>query len=98
MFKHIVMWNLADVAEGYSRDQNARKIKSDLEALPAVIDGILKLEVGININPKGYDLVLYSEFVTAEAMAAYDTHPAHCKCRDYIRKVITERVVADYEA
>ena len=53
MIKHIVMWNLEDVAEGNSRDENARRIKKGLESLKGVIDGIIHLEVGINVNPKG---------------------------------------------
>ncbi|WP_308753845.1 Dabb family protein [uncultured Anaerotruncus sp.] len=98
MVKHIVMWKLEEVAEGNTREDNARLIKQGLEALNGVIDGILTLEVGKNINPKGFDLVLYSEFVSAEALKAYDQHPEHLKMREFIRKVITERVVADYEA
>ena len=98
MVKHIVMWKLEEVAEGNTREDNARLIKQGLEALNGVIEGILTLEVGKNINPKGFDLVLYSEFVSQEALKAYDQHPEHLKMREFIRKVITERVVADYEA
>ena len=97
MIKHIVMWNLEDVAEGNSRDENARRIKKGLESLKGVIDGIIHLEVGINVNPKGFDLVLYSEFASMDALKAYDCHPEHLKMREFINKVITERVVADYE-
>ena len=32
MIKHIVMWNLEDVAEGNSRDENARRIKTGVES------------------------------------------------------------------
>ena len=97
MIKHIVMWNLEDVAEGNSRDENARRIKKGLESLKGVIDGIIHLEVGVNVNPKGFDLVLYSEFSSMDALKAYDCHPEHLKMREFIHKVITERVVADYE-
>ncbi|MBE6906800.1 MAG: Dabb family protein [Ruminococcaceae bacterium] len=98
MIKHIVMWKLEDVAQGSTRTENALQIKQMLEALPEKIDGILKLEVGIDTNPKNYDVVLYSEFVSPEALAAYDVHPAHVKCKDFIKKVIVERVACDYEA
>ena len=97
MIKHIVMWKLEEVAEGNTRDYNAQYIKENLEALPEVIDGILKLEVGRNVNPKGFDLVLCSEFVSMDALKAYDSHPAHLRVREFVRKVIVERVVADYE-
>ncbi|MEM1483267.1 Dabb family protein [Oscillospiraceae bacterium PP1C4] len=97
MVKHIAMWKLEDVAEGNDRDENAKRIKKGLEDLTGVIDGIIKLEVGINFNPKGYDLALYSEFESAEALNAYGSHPDHVRMREFIRKVITEQVVADYE-
>lgn len=97
MIKHIVMWKLEEVAEGNDRDENAKLIKTSLEALVGVIDGIIKLEVGQNINPKGHDLVLYSEFESLEALHAYDAHPEHQKVREFLRKVIVERVAIDYE-
>ncbi len=98
MMKHIVMWKLEDVAQGSTRAENALQIKQMLEALSGTIDGILKLEVGIDTNLKNYDVVLYSEFVSSEALAAYDVHPAHVKCKDFIKKVIVERVACDYDA
>lgn len=98
MMKHIVMWKLEDVAQGGSCAENALQIKQMLEALPETIDGILKLEVGIDTNPNNYDVVLYSEFVSPEALAAYDVHPAHVKCKEFIKKVVAARVACDYEA
>ncbi len=41
--------------------------------------------------------MLYSEFASMDALKAYDCHPEHLKMREFIHKVITERVVADYE-
>lgn len=98
MIKHIVMWKLDEVAEGNSRGENAAKIKRELEALVGVIDGLLRLEVGVCVNsPKNFDLMLYSEFESLDALKAYDVHSAHQKVRDFIRKVISERTVGDYE-
>ena len=97
MVKHIVLWKREEVAEGSSRDDNAARIKESLEALVGKIDGLLKLEVSRTFNPKGFDLALYSEFATREALAVYEQHPEHLKAREFIRKVITERDIADYE-
>ena len=97
MIKHIVMWKLEDVSQGNTKDENAQQIKIMLEALTGQIDGLLKLEVGIDDSPKNYDVVLYSEFVSRDALAAYDIHPEHIKCKEFIKQVIVERVACDYE-
>ena len=97
MVKHIVMWNLKDEAEGGNKKQNGGIIKQRLEALVGVIPGLLKLEVNFNFNPKGYDLALYSEFESKEALHGYDAHPAHQAVREFVHKVIENRVVADFE-
>lgn len=97
MVKHIVMWKLSDVAEGKTRDENAAVIKEELEHLSEIIDGLLAFEIGSNFNPAGFDLVLYSEFTSIEALRAYDVHPEHLKVRSYIHKVISDRSVVDYE-
>lgn len=97
MVKHIVMWKLSDVAEGKTRDENAVVMKEELEQLSEIIDGVLAFEIGANFNPAGFDLVLYSEFTSVEALKAYDVHPEHQKVRSYINKVISDRSVVDYE-
>jgi len=99
MIKHIVMWRLQDLAEGSSKAENAVKIKGMLEALPGVIPEIKKLEVGLNVieSPSVFDVVLYSEFDSLEALSAYQVHPEHEKCRDFIVKVVSDRAVVDYE-
>jgi len=99
MIKHIVMWKLKDEAEGLKRDQIARKIKSDLEALVPVIPAIGKLEVGINIIPSdaAFDVALYSEFASQTELQAYMSHPAHQAIVGFIRSVISNRHVVDYE-
>jgi Stress responsive A/B Barrel Domain len=99
MIKHIVMWKLKDGAEGLTKDQIARKIKSDLEALVPVIPAIGKLEVGINIIPSdaAFDVALYSEFASQTELQTYMSHPAHQAIVGFIRSVITNRHVVDYE-
>jgi len=99
MIKHIVMWKLKDAAEGLTKDQIARKIKTDLEALVPVIPAIGKLEVGINIIPSdaAFDVALYSEFASQADLQTYMTHPAHQAIVTFIRAVVTNRHVVDYD-
>ena len=62
MIKHIVMWKLKDEAHGNDKATNAKLIKEKLEALSGKIDGLLKIEVGIDFLGGGnFDVALYSE-------------------------------------
>ena len=45
MIKHIVGWNFADEAEGRSKNDNIAEVKRRLDALPALMEGLLAFEV-----------------------------------------------------
>ncbi len=98
MIKHIVMWTLAEQAEGASKAQNIATIKTRLNGLVGQIPGLLKLEVGENFtdSPAAADLVLYSELASVEALAVYQQHPEHVKVAQFIGAVTTSRQVVDY--
>lgn len=99
MLKHIVMWKLKDFSEGGSKIENMQKMKSMLEALNGRVPGLLKLEVGLNVDPSdmGFDLVLYSEFKDEQALETYQNHPEHLKVREFVGKVREKRAVVDYK-
>jgi heme-degrading monooxygenase HmoA len=64
-----------------------------------VVPGILKFEVmlaqpGLEAT---YDVVLYSEFESKEALAAYAAHPTHKAVVPFIGAVRDERQCMDYE-
>ena len=97
MVRHIVFWNLKEFAEENDKIKNAEIIKTKLEALTGKIDGLLKAEVNTNYNPNGFDLCLYSEFSSKEALDFYQTHPLHVEIKEFVGKVITDRAVTDCE-
>ncbi|WP_426349209.1 Dabb family protein [Alloiococcus sp. CFN-8] len=99
MVKHIVMWKIKDNHNGLNKEEICIKIKNELEALKAIIADILKIEVGVNIleSPAAYDLVLYSEFTSQEALTAYQNHEAHRNVASYIGQVSEARIVVDYK-
>ena len=98
MIRHIVMWKLKDFAEGASKEENFRIMKAGLEALPALMPQIVKIEVGRDISnsPASFDAVLYSEFENQKDLDFYMNHPMHKKISDFIGKIRTERAVVDY--
>ncbi len=98
MLKHIVLFKLKPAAEGASKEENAKKIKRDLEALKAVIPQIRHIEVGINAisSDAAYDIAIYSEFANEADLNAYAKHPEHLKVAEFVGKVRESRVVVDY--
>lgn len=100
MIKHIVFFGLAENAEGKSKEENAQFIKFELENLIHLIPEIKSIEVGINLPnaPKtNYDVALYSEFESMEAVEIYQEHPSHKRVAAYIGKVRTTRAAVDYK-
>lgn len=99
MIKHIVMWKLKDEAHGNDKTENARLIKEKLENLNGKIEGLIKLEVGIDILGGGnYDVVLYSELHEIEDLDTYQNHPLHQAVLPFIREAVSSRVAVDYNA
>lgn len=98
MIKHIVMWKLKDEAHGNDKATNAGLVKEKLETLSGKIDGLLKIEVGIDFLGGGnFDVVLYSELSSKEALDIYQNHPLHQAVLPFIREAVMDRKAVDYE-
>jgi len=95
MVKHIVMWKFKDeVAEA-----NKLEMKQRLESLKGVVSTLMAIEIGMDQSGKGasMDMVLYSEFQSFEDLAAYASHPEHLKVVEFVKPLVCERAVVDYE-
>lgn len=100
MVRHIVLFKLANEAEGRSKAENALIIKERLEELKNTIPVIRKIEVKINLSEASadnHDVILESEFDTLEDVRTYAVHPEHIKVGEFIAKVRTSRAAIDYE-
>ncbi len=98
MTTHIVAWRFKPEFSEEQKKELAREIKARLEALPNVIDGIVEMSVKTELLPaSSMDLMLFSRFVSPEALAAYQVHPAHKEVSQFVRSVVCERVCLDYE-
>ncbi|MGL4737790.1 MAG: Dabb family protein [Cellulosilyticaceae bacterium] len=99
MIKHIVMWQV-EAKEGLAKQDILETLKKELEGLAGQIEGLTKIEVGLNYNTSdtAYDAVLYSEFVNKEALAYYQKHEKHqYVANHYVRPYTVARAVVDYE-
>ena len=90
MVKHIVLFKLKDEAPADKKLTAMKEFKAAIEALPAKISVIRKIEVGLNMNPgETWSIALYSEFDTLD-----DEHVAAGKL---IADVKENRACVDYE-
>ncbi len=98
MVKHIVLFKLRnDIAEE-TRRAAALRFKEAIEELPAKIDVIRNIEVGLNINPdETWTIALYSEFDTLDDVRAYALHPDHVAAGKLLAEVKESRACVDYE-
>ena len=100
MIKHIVLWKLKQGALGATKSENAERIRREATALAGIVPGLRSIEVGINFEPSdaAWDIGLYSEFDSQEALDAYQVHPQHEAFKALLAEVRADRAVIDYEA
>jgi len=92
------MWKLKEEAHGNDKATNAKMIKESLEALDGKIDGLMKIEVGIDYLGEGnFDIVLYSELLKKDSLEVYQNHPLHQALLPFIREAVCDRKAVDYE-
>ncbi len=99
MITHIVQWKVKDQAADLDKTGILEKIKCLLEELPAEISEIISLQAGINEKPTeaASDIVLLSTFASWQDLEAYQIHPSHVAVGAYLKTVVTERRVVDFE-
>lgn len=98
MVKHIVLFKLKDEIPAEEKQAVMIGFKEAIEALPAKISVIRKVEVGLNMNPgESWNIALYSEFDTLEDVKFYATHPDHVAAGKIIAEAKESRACVDYE-
>ena len=98
MVKHIVLFKLKDEVPADEKLSAMNRFKAAIEALPAKISVIRKIEVGLNINPaETWSIALYSEFDTLEDVKSYAAHPDHVAAGKLLADVKESRACVDYE-
>lgn len=96
MVKHIVMFKLTGTPE--ERKEVASKFKDALMALPAQIDVLRSMEVGLNENPaETWDVVLTAIVDKMEDVEVYAKHPAHVAAAGLLAGHKDLRGCVDYE-
>jgi len=95
MIKHVVMWKFREEVPEADRLEMKRK----LESLWGVVPTLIHIEIGMDVvgGEASKDMVLYSEFQSMDDLKAYASHPAHLKVVEFVKPLVCERHVVDYE-
>ncbi len=98
MVKHVIIWNFKEEYSAEQKTEFAAKIKSELEALVGVVDGLTELKIINNpLDSSTGDLMLDSTLTSVDALKGYQVHPAHIAAATFVRSVMGERKCVDYE-
>src|SRR5947207_12821961 len=99
MIKHIVLWTLNDRETRQNREETAAVIKQKIESMRGRIPGLLHIEGGIDFTKSAdsWDVALYAELESREALAGYQVHPAHEAFKAFIGPTRQQRSLIDYE-
>lgn len=94
MIKHVVMWRLKNGSE----DQ-ADELIDMLNALPPLIPEIKELSVGKNVKEGEFaaDVALVTAFDSLDTLEDYAVHPDHVKVGAFLKDIVAERRVVDFE-
>ncbi|HHT01395.1 MAG TPA: Dabb family protein [Firmicutes bacterium] len=95
MIEHIVLLKKKPEAT----DEQMEELVARLKALQDKIPNILDLTVGYNFSARGqgFTIGLVVRFPDKAALEVYQPHPAHQEVVQYIRTVVSDLIVVDYE-
>ncbi len=97
MVKHIVLWNFVETLSEEEKKEAANKMSQLLEPIKELVPGAVEIQVIRNeFSSSNRDVALISTFETPEALAAYQTHPAHVEAGKYVGSVTCNRSCMDY--
>ncbi|MBK6766741.1 MAG: Dabb family protein [bacterium] len=99
MIRHVVLLKLHEHADGADKLTNARRVKELLEIMPGKVEGLLRLEVGINElpGPQAYDVIINCDFPNWATLEYYRDHPLHRDVMALLNRVRSDRAVVDWE-
>ncbi|MCR5142315.1 MAG: Dabb family protein [Ruminococcus sp.] len=98
MVKHIIIWDFKDELTAEEKREAAAKMKSGLEALKGVVEGLEDISVVTEfLDTSNGDIMLDSTFKDEAALAYYADHPEHVKVKEFVRTVVKARKCVDFE-
>ncbi|MEE1068743.1 MAG: Dabb family protein [Fibrobacteraceae bacterium] len=99
MIRHLVFWKLKESANNASAKENAEKLVELFKSLEGKIPELVSIESGYNFNDSAaaWDFALSTSFKSKEDLDAYQVHPEHQKIVAFVKSIVSDRCVVDYE-
>ena len=99
MVKHYIIWKMNESLKAEEKAEAKQKIKEALEGLVGKIDGLLKMEIKTEcFEASAGDIMMDSEFVSKEALEAYQVNPLHVDvATNVVRPNVEIRLSFDFE-
>ncbi len=99
MVKHVILWQLKDEFSETQRNEILKNAKDNLEGLLGKIEGLTEIKLQTEkLDSSNADMMLYSEFVSFDALKGYQVHPEHVYVADnFIRPFTKARLCLDFE-
>jgi hypothetical protein len=93
----MVAWNYADGFTPEENAKNAQAMKTELENLINLIDGIVSIKLYTDpLSSSDSDLLLDSTFDSEEVLKAYIVHPEHVRVgSSYVKPFVKNRKCID---
>ena len=94
MIRHIVLFRVKDEYKS-----EIPQLVKNFYGMKGKIEGLVNLEAGADFlhSDRSYDVALVTEFVSREALDAYQTHPVHLPVKKRMGEVRVSSVACDYE-
>ncbi len=98
MIQHLVVWKLVDHSASERAEVLAR-FAAELSALVGVVPGLVSVSLTPDVGdtPNNWDVSLISIHESREALAVYQSHPAHVAIGAWWGPLVAQRGAVDSE-
>ncbi len=98
MIQHTVMWKLVELTDT-ERDAAIDRFREDLGALVGVVPGLVSVALTPDVRDveSNFDVALISIHESREALATYQSHPAHVAVGTWWGSLVNQRGAVDGE-
>lgn len=96
MIRHILFWKYTDAVKVQHQEAEALKfLQNSVATMRGRIDGLLCIEIGLNLAGGDYDLIFYAELRDEQALQCFQQHPLHAAHRERCKDFVTARLCGD---
>ena len=98
MIQHVVVWKLVEQSTS-ERLEALTRFATELGALVGIVPGLVSVSLTPDVGdtPGNFDVALVSIHESREALAVYQSHPAHVAIGEWWGLLVAQRGAVDSE-